>query len=135
MSAQLPGRGNRAGMVLATLLVLLRLALPGLPLSVGGGGQDAALAGILGDTPICHAGAADPSNGHEPADTPNMPMHDCALCPVCQLAAPMLLPEAVWVTAPRLVGNARIALLPPATAPPSHDRYAARPRGPPAFLV
>ena len=69
-------------------------------------------------------------------DTPAVPAHDCALCPVCQLAsAPALMPAATWVVAAPSTGLARVALPPPSTGPPQPERYAARPRGPPAFVV
>ena len=99
-------------------------------------GVDAALTRLLGEVSICHNGTGAAPAGQQPSGKPGIPAQDCALCPVCQLAsAPALLPEAAWVRASQLVGKTRVALPPPSTGPPQHERYAARPRGPPASVV
>lgn len=121
---------------LAALVLVLRLALPGLPMPAATPGVDAALIRLLGEVPICHSGTGAVPAGQQPSGKPVTPAQDCALCPVCQLAsAPALLPEAAWVRASQRVGNAGTALPPPSTGPPQHERYAARPRGPPASAV
>jgi len=115
--------------LLALLLLMLRLAVPAYPMSAGTVGKDVAPA--LGGVPICHADARP-----EPAGKPALPsVHDCSLCPACQLAAPALLPAASWVPAPLQAGPVQTALPPPSTGPPQPERYAALPRGPPASAV
>jgi len=133
MSIQLTPRRRRAATLLALLLLVLRLAVPAYGLSAGTTGEDAASAQVLGGVPICHADAGPAAP--EPAGKPSVPMHDCSLCPTCQLAAPALLPAASWVPAPLQAGPVQAALPPPSTGPPQPERYAARPRGPPASAV
>ena len=135
MSIRLTPRRHRAATLLASLLLVLRLAVPTHAMPAGTAGADAALAPLLGGVPICHADAGPAAP--EPADTPALPSaHDCALCPTCQLAAPALLPAASsWVSAPSLSGPTEAALPPLATGPPSPERRAAPPRGPPASAV
>lgn len=136
MSARLQRRDNRAALLLALLALVLRLAISGFPMPIGMAGQTASLIQGLDEVPICHGGAADASSNQEPSGDPAIPAHDCALCPVCHLAAaPALLPAAAWIMTPRPAGRAGMALRPPSTGPPQHDRYAARPRGPPALRV
>ena len=134
MSIRLPPRRHRAATLLALLLLVLRLAVPTHAMPAVAAGEDAALARVLADVPICHADAGP--SAPEPAGMPALPSaHDCALCPACQLAAPALLPAASWVSAPLRAGPAQAALPPPATGPPSPERRAAPPRGPPASAV
>lgn len=133
MSIRLPPRRNRAATLLALLLLVLRLAVPACATSAKIAGEDAFLAQAVGGVVICHAdaGPAVPSPGK-----PALPSaHDCLLCPMCQLAAPALLPAAAWVMALPLAGEAGTALPPPSTGPPQPRRYASRPRGPPAASV
>jgi hypothetical protein len=134
MSAQLRTRRNQAGALLALFLLVLRLAVPpyAMPASADPVGRHAAgLVGLLGGVPICHADA-----GPAPVNTPAAPAHDCALCPVCQIAsAPALMPAATWVVAAPLAGLAKVTLPPPSTGPLQPERFAARPRGPPASVV
>lgn len=121
---------------LAVLLLVLRLAVPGSMLPVGNNAQQASPAGLLGDVPICHA---DGDQGSVPSHSdgkPTTPMHDCALCPMCQLAAaPALLAAAAWIPILLQAGTARLVMRPQSTGPPLPERYAAAPRGPPASAV
>lgn len=127
-------RPAQAGLLLALFALAFRLALPGL--WPAGSADD--LVRLLGDAPICHSGGAAtaaPDTGERPAP-PAVPAHECALCPVCHIAAaPALLPTPVLVMGSGPVGRAGIAWHPPSTGPPRHDRYAVRPRGPPATRV
>lgn len=120
--------------MLALFALAFRLALPGL----WSAGPADDLVRLLGEAPICHGGGAAtaaPDTGERP-DAPAVPAHECALCPVCHIAAaPALLSPPVLVMAPGPAGMAGIAWRPPSTGPPRHDRYAVRPRGPPATCV
>lgn len=117
--------------MLALFALAVRLTFPGL--WPAGPADD--LARLLGEVPICHAGDAAPGT-ERPPGAPAVPAHECALCPVCQItAAPALLPAPALVMAPRPAGGVGIAWHPPSTGPPRHDRYAVRPRGPPAARV
>lgn len=131
MNARVHGWRTQAAAVLAVLLFVLRLAVPAGAFPAPG--PNAALDALLRDMPICHAGA-DPA-APDPADRPATPAHDCTLCPVCQLAAPALLPSLAWVPLPLLAALASAVPLPPSTGPPPPARYAAPPRGPPASAV
>lgn len=125
-----------AGTLLALMLLVLRLAIPAPSMPTVTLAQDAGLAGLLGEVPICHADAGPAPTAPEPGGKPAIPVHDCALCPVCQLAdAPALMPTASWLPAPLQAGPVQVALLPPSTGPPPPARYAAPPRGPPASAV
>lgn len=133
MSIRLPPWRNQAATLLALLLLVLRLAVPAYVTSAGVAGEDAVRAQALGGVAICHAdaGPAVPAPGK-----PALPSaHDCLLCPMCQLAAPALLPAAAQAMPPPLAGEAGIALPSPSAGPPQPRRYAARPRGPPASAV
>ena len=130
MSAHRQTRLNQAGVLLALLALVLRMAVAALPMP----GEMAGWTGVLDGAPICHAGNDDASGVHKPAGTPGAPSHDCALCPVCHLiGAPALPSVAAWVPVFRPFGTAALTPTLTAIAPPRHDRYAARPRGPPAF--
>ncbi len=133
MSIRLPPRRHRAATLLALLLLVLRLAVPTYAMPAGTGIGNAALAQVLGGAPICHADAGPAAP--EPAGPALPSAHDCALCPVCQLAAPALLPAVPWVSTPLRAGPVQAALPPPSTGPPQPERYAAPPRGPPASAV
>jgi len=76
---------------------------------------------------ICHAGGAPDSDRKAPSHTPR-----CPLCPLCQaLAHAGLLPPPPSVpTHPALVAL-RLAMPPPARAPPVRPSGTAYPRGPP----
>ncbi|MDR3537349.1 MAG: hypothetical protein P4L71_12700 [Acetobacteraceae bacterium] len=82
-----------------------------------------------GGVPICHG-------GEQPVDAP-APHHegDCVLCPIC---AAIGSPSAFLAAAepalplPRTPVVTLAAPPPPATAPPSTHRLAARPRAPPS---
>lgn len=133
MNAWRPRR-RQAGTWLALMLLVLRLAAPA-PLMPAGALAGEAGAGLLAEAAICHADAGAPGLGPGPAGKPSVPLHDCALCPVCQLAAtPALMPAAPWVSAPLQAAPARVGP-PPSTGPPLPARYAAPPRGPPASAV
>ena len=133
MSIRLPPRRHRAATLLAFLLLVLRLAMPTHAMPVGTASEDATLAQMLGGASICHADAGPAAP--EPAGPALPSSHDCALCPTCQLAAPVLLPVASRVSAPLRAGPVQAALPPPATGPPHPERRAAPPRGPPASAV
>ena len=82
---------------------------------------------------ICHADAAGPGQRHAPTHR-HAPL--CLLCPFCQAmthAGPLLVPLAPVLTppAPALL---RLAMPPPARAPPARPPGAAYPRGPPALV-
>ena len=134
MSIRLPRRRHRAVTLLTLLLLVLRLLVPAHAVSAATGGGDVVLAQMLGELPICHADAGPDAPG--PADQPALPSaHDCLLCPMCQLAAPALLPAAAGAVARPLAGQAGAAMPPPSIGPPQPARYSARPRGPPASIV
>jgi hypothetical protein len=91
-----------------------------------------ALAVIAGATTICHAHETSdeaPASPHSPSD--------CLFCPLCvSLSAPALATMALpQLPRPLMVVVARAAILPPSTAPPITVVLAARPRGPPNFLI
>lgn len=133
-------RGRQLGLLLALLALVLRLPAPSLAEAAGGPDRNAGLLGaglglVLGEVPICHAGADGTSRPEQPGH-PGNPAHDCALCAVCQAAAvPALLPGAAIVTAPGPLRPRAAALRPPSTGPPQPERYAAPPRGPPVSSV
>lgn len=136
MSAWLLSRRRQGGTLLALVLLVLRLAVPAYSMPTASLVPEAGLAGLLGEVPICHADAGPAPAVPEPGGRPAIPVHDCALCPVCQLvAAPALLPAASWMPNPLQAGAVQVALPPPSTGPPQPGRYAARPRGPPASVV
>jgi hypothetical protein len=129
-------RQTQAGTLLAVLLLVLRLAIPAYAMPGGTASKEAALAQLLGEVPICHAEAAPTPAAPEPVNKPAIPSDDCALCFVCHLASALaLLPTATWVVAIPALSKATVALHPPSTGPPQPERYAARPRGPPASAV
>lgn len=133
MNARPPRWGDQAARLLALLALVLRLAIAGLPVPAGAVGHAAALAAASDEFPICHGEAGEASSEPDPSGMPHAPGHDCALCPMCHVAAAAaLLPAAVLVVPPRSAGDASAGSPPPSTGPPRHDRYAARPRGPPA---
>lgn len=121
-------------MLLAVLVLAVRLGTPLLPMPLVAPAASgaAALALMLRDTPICHAGdPADPTPRHHPATHE----HDCGLCPICHfVTAPLLAPDPAALLAPRaVVAEALLVHLPPKTGPPQQHRTAAHPRGPPSF--
>ena len=127
-------------MLLAVLVLMIRLTTPLLPMSVDEPIRlpTGSLAALLGEQPICHAGAAtDDTPDQAPANHPLGHEHDCGLCPICHLvAAPMLISRGVAaLVAPIVIDRIRQALLPPATGPPQQPRTAAQPRAPPAPSV
>lgn len=131
MNAWRPRR-RQAGTWLALMLLVLRLVAPA-PFMPAGALAGEAGTVLLAEAAICHADAGTPAPG--PAGKPSVPLHDCALCPVCQLAAaPALMPAAPWVSAPLQAAPAQVGP-PPSTGPPLPARYAAPPRGPPASVV
>ncbi len=138
-------RGRQLGLLLALLALVLRLPAPGLAEAAGGPNRNADLAdlldtglvdaGLVGEVPICHAGADGTSRPEQPGH-PAGSAHDCTLCGMCQgAAAPALLPGAAFVTAPSPLRRSTAALRPPSTGPPQPGRYAAPPRGPPVSSV
>ena len=84
---------------------------------------------------ICHVDTgADQTGGDQPGQTP-VSHNDCALCPLCQVAA---LPSAIVSPAPMLPAPRMVALPAYASpaqprAPPAAPRVAAWPRGPPTL--
>ena len=109
------------GPVLAALLLVLRLLAPGAMPSVPA---------VLAAFPICHGADA----GTPAPDAPAKPDGDCALCPMCHLAAgPALLPAPPGTPLPHL------AALGEADAPAPHRErtdqrpVAVRARGPPVL--
>lgn len=81
---------------------------------------------------ICHT--SPPGAPPQPIQHRHNP--DTLLCPLCTaLATPgiVLLGGAPSLSPPQLIAFHRPGLPPPATAPPSHARLAAQPRGPPAL--
>lgn len=120
--------------LLAMVVLAVRLVMPAPAMFAGALASDVGLAGLLGEVPICHADSAPAPAS--PADRPAVPAHDCALCPVCQLAAaPALIAMGSWLPEPWSGGPVSVAPPPPSTGPPSPLRYAAPPRGPPASAV
>jgi hypothetical protein len=121
IAARLPG------MLLAIVALALQLAAASVAPWAPAGGIDRLVAGS-----ICHAaGAGDqggaPARHHAP---------DCAICPLCQAiahAGVLLGPGFAALPAP-IVAAARLALLPPARAPPLRRVAAAAPRGPPDLI-
>ena len=84
---------------------------------------------LLADvTVLCHHDGS--------SDAPPAPAHqapDCLLCFFCHsvMGPAGLVAAAPLLTAPRATWIARVAIPPPATAPPLRIVLAARPRGPP----
>ena len=110
-------------MLLAVFVLMIRLTTPLLPMSVDEPIRlpTGSLAAVLGEQPICHAGAAtDDTPDQAPANHPLGHEHDCGLCPICHLVAtPMLISRGVAaLAAPIVIDRIRQALLPPATGPP-----------------
>jgi hypothetical protein len=78
---------------------------------------------------LCHAEDDGTPPAHGPSRSP-----DCLMCPLCATlhAQPVALASAAWVlSAPGVLGNRRIELPPPATAPPAPHRPPCQPRAPP----
>jgi hypothetical protein len=124
--------------LLALIALVLRLAIPAHAISGSDVTPRGGLADWLATISICHAAAdAEPAPAApEPSGEPAIPMGDCALCPVCHVAAaPVLLPAATWHPIPFSVVAVQFVPLPPSTGPPRPERYAAPPRGPPNSVV
>jgi len=121
-------------LLIATLLVLAQMLSASMQVrmldSPMARGSD--VAAMLAAGSLCHAG--DP--GSQPVG-PHDPTHDCALCPVCHMAAAasvVTMPQAVLPAPPSgSLGIARLA--PPAIGPPQQARATARPRGPPISVL
>ncbi len=116
-----------AGRWLAAVAIAVQLAaasvvvLPSAPVH--------ALDGLIAAS-ICD-GAEGAANGGQGSHHHHAP--DCALCPLCQAiahAGVLLAPPAFAFAAPIHV-TLRMALLPPARAPPAREVGAPYPRGPP----
>ncbi len=125
MSARQTRNPNRLGHLLALFALVCQVLLGGATLPDMSMAEPAAL-GL-----ICHADApATPD--HAPARHRHTP--GCALCPLCVVAMQAVIPAmAPALPGPSVRGADRVALPPPARAPPAQPRRVALPRGPPVL--
>jgi hypothetical protein len=121
-------------LLIATLLVLAQMLSASMQVrmldSLTAQGGD--VAAVLAAGSLCHAG----DTGPQPAGRHD-PTHDCALCPVCHMAATASVvtmpPTALPAPPSGSLGIAQLA--PPAIGPPQQARATARPRGPPISVL
>ncbi|MDR3531587.1 MAG: hypothetical protein P4L90_13670 [Rhodopila sp.] len=87
---------------------------------------------IVGAETLCHT---TDDTGGTPSQAPVHPA-DCLICPLCIIhhAQPAtLVSDVPSVTPPGLVGERRVELPPPSTAPPTAYRLPSQPRAPPIY--
>jgi hypothetical protein len=118
------------GLLAAIVALAGQVALGGVVPPVSA--QQAQLAALSAASIICHASN---NSGNDNGKTLPQPVSDWVLCPLDHALAQvgMLLSPSPVILATPVMPALRIALMPPARAPPSHIFSTVYPRGPPTL--